>query len=113
METKMTFDARKILTGAIAATSLAAMVAASSTPAAAWGYRHGGWGGPGIAAGIIGGIAAGALIAGAARPAYAVPAPVYVGPNDYYEDGPVCHQTWQPMYREGVYVGDRAVRVCD
>ena len=111
----MTFTARKILTGAIAATSLGAMVAATSTPAAAWGYRHGGWGGPGIAAGIIGGIAAGALIAGATRPAYAAPVygePVYVEPGPYGY-APECRIVRRPVYRDGYYVGYRAVRDCD
>ncbi len=76
---------RKILTAGIAALTLGASVAATATPADAfgrhgwggggyrggyayrggWGHR-GGWGGPGaLAAGAIGGLALGALAAGA------------------------------------------------
>ncbi len=61
---------RKIITASIAALTLAGTVAATTTPAAAWGYRHGwGWGGPAIAAGVVGGLALGAMAASAA-PAY-------------------------------------------
>ncbi len=102
---------RKTLTGVIAAASIGAMVAATSTPAAAWGYGHRGWGGGGaVAAGVFGGLALGALAASAAQPVYA--APVY-GPAGYGY-GPVCHNEWRPIYRgDGLYLRDRLVRVCD
>ena len=108
---------RKILTGTVAAAGIGAMIAATSTPAAAWGYGHRGWGGPGpVIAGAIGGFALGALAAGAGRPYYAAPAyaePVYTPPVSY-DYGPVCHQEWRPVYRsDGLYLRDRLVRVCD
>ena len=65
---------RKILTGGLAALTLGMTVAATSTPAAAWGrwgggygWHGGGWGGPGPwVAGAIGGLALGAIASGAA-----------------------------------------------
>ncbi len=111
---------RKTFTGVVAAVSLGAMVAATSTPAAAWGYGRRGWGGgPGIAAGVIGALAVGAIAASAARPAYATPVygyPAYGPPVAYDTDGyaPVCHREWRPLYTsDGVYLRDRLVRVCD
>ena len=66
---------RKILTGGLAALTLGMTVAATATPADAqwrggwgggWGGYHRGWGGPGPwAAGAIGGLALGAIAAGA------------------------------------------------
>ena len=118
----MTAILRKSLTGAVAAVGIAATVFAASTPASAQWRGHGhGWGGPGIAAGIIGGLAIGALAASAARPAYGyAPAPVYVDPGyapAYADPGygytPVCHKEWRPVYRaDGTYVRDRLVSVC-
>src|SRR5713226_6155136 len=68
-ENGMTLLKKSLVTG-LAALTLATSVAASTTPAAAW--WRGGWGwGPGpVAAGVIGGLAAGAIIAGATRPYY-------------------------------------------
>ena len=65
----MTFS-KKSLTSALAALTLGGAVVATSAPAeAGWGYRrHGG----AVAAGVIGGLAVGAIIA-ASRPAYAEP----------------------------------------
>ncbi len=118
----------KAFTGAVAALSLGAMVAATSTPASAYwrghggGWGRGGWGGGGVAAGVIGGLALGALAAGAYRPAYGYAAPVYGDPGPYYpaagyaEPGyyPVCHKEWRPVYRaDGYYLRDRLVRVCN
>ncbi len=111
---------RKTATGLVAAASLGAMVAATSTPAAAWG-RHG-WGpGPAIAAGVLGGLAIGAIAAGAAHPGYypapvydpepVYPAPVYGGPAAYAPD---CRVERRAVFdRAGFYHGDRPVRVCD
>lgn len=73
---------RKIIAGGVAALTLGATVAATATPADAqwrgrggwggggWGH-HRGWGGPGPwAAGAIGGLALGALAAGAYNGGY-------------------------------------------
>ncbi|MGZ5508603.1 MAG: hypothetical protein ACXWKH_19695 [Limisphaerales bacterium] len=85
---------RKILTAVAAAVILATAAVSTSTPAEA------SWRGGGVAAGIVGGLAAGALIAGAARGPYYgygpgyygyAPAPVYYGPG--YAYGPPCF--WQ------------------
>ncbi|MFV0280522.1 MAG: hypothetical protein ACK5JM_07160 [Rhodoblastus sp.] len=60
---------RKFIAVSIAALTLAGTVAATATPAAAWGrhHHHGGWGwgGPAIAAGVIGGLTLGAMAASA------------------------------------------------
>ena len=119
----MTSLIRKSLTGAVGALGLAAMLAASATPASAqWrGHRYGGGWGPGIAAGVIGGFAIGALAAGANR-GYAYGPPVYAEPQPYYpavgyaDQGyaPICHKEWRPQFRaDGEYIRDRLVRVCN
>jgi hypothetical protein len=63
-----------------------------------------------VAAGIIGGLAAGTLLgAAAAQPRYYVPAPVYVAPP------PSCYWTrGQPVWDEyrGVWIRPR-IQVCD
>ncbi|RFB79472.1 hypothetical protein DYH55_11075 [Methylovirgula sp. 4M-Z18] len=78
----------------------------SATPAAAW-WRHGGWGwgGPAIAAGVLGGLVVGSAIANS-RP--------YYGPGPgYYYDGP-CHPARTPVYDGyGNFAGYRVVRVCE
>jgi hypothetical protein len=96
----------KTLTTLAAAAAVA--IAAVAVPTQADAHWRGGGA---VAAGVIGGLAAGALIAGAARPAYGYgygygpayyPAPVY---------GPACH--WR---RERVWDGYgwriRRVQVC-
>jgi hypothetical protein len=79
---------KKALVGALALATVSGTMAVSVTPAAAWhrGYGHAYHGGgyayrrhrsgrnAAIAAGVVGGLALGAIAAGAARPAYAVPA---------------------------------------
>lgn len=85
---------RRTLTTTLAATSLAATLFASGAEARPrWGY---GWG---VGAGVVGALAAGAIIAGAARPAYA------------YEPGPVrsCERV-ERFDRWGNVIGYR--RVC-
>lgn len=103
----------KIARSAAALMLAASLVAVAPTDAsAAWrgGWRggwHHGWRGPGVAAGIIGGLALGALAAGAYSPYYYgpgyYPAPVYDG--DCY----VARRRIWDGYRYRI----RRVRVCD
>ena len=95
---------KKTLTLLAAAGALAVVSVAAPTEANAWhrGYGHGG----AVAAGVLGGLAAGAIIGGALAPRYYEPAPVYVAP------GPAsCVQPqWVWSERRGEYVW-RNVRV--
>jgi hypothetical protein len=102
---------RKALTVPAAALAMVALLAA--TPASAdWhgghggrGHGHHGWSGGGVAAGIIGGLALGALAVGASRHAYAAPT---------YYDAPECYRDVRPVHDAwGRYMGERVVRVCD
>lgn len=87
---------RKMLTGAAAAATLALGIAGTTTPAAAWHHHHRGWGGP-VAAGVIGGLALGALAA-SARP---------VASSD-------CWVERRRVYNErGRFLGHRRIQVCD
>jgi hypothetical protein len=104
---------KKIITGFIAAATLAGALTATALPAAAaehhggyrggngWheGYRgyHGGYYGDGAAAALIG-LAAGAAIAGGG---YYAPAPVYYAPPCHFE------MRWNPYWG-----GYERVRVC-
>jgi hypothetical protein len=112
METKM--KRAKYVTGALAAAALVGLVSASPADA---GYRRRGPSGAAVAAGVIGGLAVGAIIAGS-RPAYAA-GPTYVAdpyysPYAYPAYQPYCYRTWQPVYDAwGRHVGDRRVRVCE
>ncbi len=94
---------KKSMTAGLVALTLATGVAATATPASAW-YR-GGWGGP-VAAGVIGGLAAGAIIGSAARPygyGYGY-GPVYDG----------CYRVRRPVYDVyGNFAGYRLARVCN
>ena len=61
---------RKTVTATLAALTLAPTFAASGAearPRWGYGYGHRGWG---VGAGVVGALAAGAIIAGATRPAY-------------------------------------------
>ena len=87
----------------------AAALLAAAVPNAAQADCHG----CGVAAGVVGGLAAGAIIGGAianSQPRYE-PAPVYVAPPPppppgYYvepaDDGPVCHTVRRRIFVEGV-----------
>jgi len=96
---------KKTLTILAAAGALAVVSVAAPTEANAWhrGYGHGG----AVAAGVLGGLAAGAIIGGALAPRYYEPAPVMVAPP-----GPAsCVQPqWVWSERRGEYVW-RNVRV--
>jgi hypothetical protein len=107
---------------AVLALSTGATVVSVDTAQAQWAPRAG-WGGPGfrpgyrpaygygyrgyrpnrgaaVAAGIIGGIAAGALIAGATRPAYAAPSYGYAAPA--YGYAPPAYG-YVPSYHQPAY----------
>jgi hypothetical protein len=91
----MTSILKKGLLGGLAALTLGATIAASSTPAAAQGGF--GWG---LGAGLLSGVAIGAL---ATRPYYYPPPPPYPG----------CYVTQRPIYDPyGNFVGYRPVRAC-
>lgn len=109
--------ARKGLALAIVGASLAVMAA---DPAEARWRHRGGYRGVGVAA-AIGGLAAGALIAGAANRAYAAPAynygyaPVYSAPTTYYYSEPTydapayatpTHYAPRRAYRQRVAYGE-------
>jgi hypothetical protein len=129
---------RKALTGALAGLVFVGGVATSFNDAEAR-PRHRG---AAIAAGIIGGLALGAIAASAARPAYAYPSysygyggyyppsygygygysPAYYGggyvpvAGDYYDDdyyaGPVCYWQRRRVAVDPYTVVVRRVRVC-
>jgi hypothetical protein len=110
---------KKILTGALAALTLAGGAFATAAPASAQAWRggyHGGYGyrgggyyrgghygaGAALGAGLLG-LAVGAAIAGGPHYYYAPPPAYYVGPSYYYA-GPRCrmHYRWDPYW--GRYV---------
>ncbi len=102
----MTANLKKTLAGGLAALTLGIAVATASTPAAAQGGF--GWG---LGAGLLGGVAIGAL---AARPYY-YPPPYYYGPGPgpAYYPGPGCYWQRRPAVDAyGNVVGYRRVRVC-
>jgi uncharacterized membrane protein YoaK (UPF0700 family) len=92
---------KKIATGTLAALTLGVTLAASSAPAEArWGRN----------AAFFGGLAAGAIVAGAASHAYAAPryyaSPVYYGGSCWVERRAV-YNSW------GDFAGYRRIRVCN
>lgn len=96
---------RKIFTGALGAVALAFAATAGAAPAEARSGRN---------AAIIGGIAAGALFAGAVA---AHAAPRYGYGYGYYGHGyayaPSCWRERQPVFdRWGNFIRHRVVRVC-
>ena len=100
----MRVSVRKSVSAALVAATVGAFLAASAGPAAAEWRDHDGWGGP-AAAGLIGGLALGALAAGAAQPAY--------GPPVVYDAPPPCWMERRPLFDPyGNIVGYRRYRVC-
>lgn len=98
---------RKSLTALAVAATVGIAAVSTTSPAEAR------WRGGGVAAGVIGGIAAGALIAGAARPygygyyGYA-PGPAYYPSYGY---GPACYWQRQRVWNGWAW-GIRRVWVC-
>ncbi len=94
---------KKTVAAGLAALTLGTATLASTTPASAW-WRRGGWGAP-VAAGVIGGLAAGAILGGVARGVY--------GPAYAYGPGPNGCVRRRPVYDAyGYFAGYRPVRVC-
>jgi hypothetical protein len=86
----------------IGITALAAPTAAN----AQWrGHHHGGWGAP-VAAGVLGGLAAGAIIGSATAPYYAPAYGAYA-----YGPGPAC-AIQRERFWDGFGWRIRHVRVC-
>lgn len=109
----------------VAATVLATVTAAgaltlASAPASAW-CR--GWGcnnnGGAVAAGVVGGLALGALAGAAAANAANAPAPVYVAPGPgpvYVEEvgpEPGCYYAPRRVWIDGIGWRTRTVTVCE
>jgi len=92
----------------------AAALLAASLPAPAQAHCHG----CGVAAGVVGGLAAGAIIGSALagpRPVYVAPPPP-PPPTYYYEEdggGPVCHVEHRRVWVEGYGWRHRRIEVCD
>ena len=106
---------KKILAAAVAVATLGTSMTAFSSSADAQYYRRGnGYNrGAAVGLGVLGGVAAGAIIAGAARPGYGYyDGPVYDEPA-YVVDGPVCHIERRKVYLDDVTYKIRKVRVCD
>jgi hypothetical protein len=99
-EMTMTTNFKQTLAVSLAAVTMTAAIAASATPAAAEHGRHGAF-----AAGLLGGLAVGAIAAGGVGP--------YYGAGPYYGYGE-CWIDSRPVYnRWGDFVGYRRVRVCN
>ena len=95
----------------------AAATLAAALPSSAQAYCNG----CSVAAGVVGGLAAGAIVGSAianSRPVYVEPAPVYAPPPPAYAeppayvDGPVCHTERQQVW-DGYAYRMRRVQVCD
>jgi hypothetical protein len=99
---------RTFLVATLAAATLAGSVIAGSVPAEA------GKSGRAATYGVLGGLAAGALIAGAANsaPYYAPPPRAYYGPGPGYYEGPPCRMA-RERYWDGYAWRTRRIQVCD
>ncbi len=101
---------KKLATGGIVAVALAGTAIVASAPAEAQYYHRGygyGYGAP-LAAGLLGGLAAGAIVGAATAPYYAGP-PAYA-----YGPGPGCYWVRGPVYDQwGRFAGYRPTQVCN
>ena len=94
----------------------AAVTLAAALPSSAQAHCSG----CGVAAGVVGGLAAGAIVGSAianSRPVYVEPAPVYVAPppvyvEPEYAEGPVCRSERQRVW-DGYAYRTRRVEICD
>jgi hypothetical protein len=96
----------------------AAVTLAAALPSSAQAHCSG----CGVAAGVVGGLAAGAIVGSAianSRPVYVAPAPVYVAPppppvyvEPEYVGGPICRSERQRVW-DGYSYRTRRVEVCD
>ena len=94
----------------------AAVILAAALPSSAQAHCSG----CGVAAGVVGGLAAGAIVGSAianSRPVYVEPAPVYVAPppvyvEPEYAEGPVCRSERQRVW-DGYAYRTRRVEICD
>ena len=94
----------KMLATALAVVTVASVSFSSEADAQ---YRRGYGYGPAIGLGVLGGVAAGAIIANQARPRY------YDEPAYVVDDGPVCHIERRKIYLDDQTYKIRRVRVCD
>ena len=107
-----------IMKSGVVALSALALAAAMAMPNTAEARCRG----CGVAAGVVGGLAAGAIIGSAlagppayAAPVYEVPPPP-PPPRYYYEeygDGPICHIERRRIWVEGYGWRHRRIEVCD
>jgi len=92
-----------------------ALAAAGTLAAALPSLAQANCNGCGVAAGVVGGLAAGAIVGSAianSRPVYVEPGPVYVAPPPVYYEGPICHVERQQVW-DGYGYRTRRVQVCD
>jgi hypothetical protein len=101
--------------------TIIALAAAGTLAAALPSSAHAHCSGCGVAAGVVGGLAAGAIIGSAianSGPTYVAPAPVYAPPppayieSEVYEGG-VCHVERRRVWVDGFGWRSRRVEVCD
>jgi hypothetical protein len=93
----------------------AAVMLAAALPSSAEAHCHG----CGVAAGVVGGLAAGAILGSAIAnggPVYAAPPPPPPPPSAVYyddDDAPVCHVEHRRVWIEGYGWRRRRIEVCD
>ena len=96
---------KKTFAAFVAVATIAGSLVIAIPAAQAQYHHHHGGGGAGLAAGLIGGAIIGGAIA-ASRPAYAVPAPVYV------DDYPACRLVRERFW-DGYGWRYRRVEICN